>query len=148
MPVKARSFAPPTSPRSKVKMLELRSQCASLRGTSTTTRALPSALSSMRRTRPIGKPAKVTSMPTTTPSESSACRYSVCVDSKAPRAYIRYSAAPATSTTISASSRAALNSALRTGAASLFWSVISVVVTHERCDFDEEDDGKQPHHVR
>jgi hypothetical protein len=42
MPLKARSLAPPTRPRSSVKMLELRSQCASLRGTSTTTRALPS----------------------------------------------------------------------------------------------------------
>ena len=70
-------------------MLELRSQRASLRGTSITMRALPSSASSTRRTRPIGKPAKVMSMPTLTPSESSATSTRRWVASKAPRAYSR-----------------------------------------------------------
>ena len=79
----------PSSDRTSVKTLETRSQCASFFGTSTTMRALPSAPSSMRRTRPIGKPAKVRSMPTTTPSESSAISTSSWVGSNAPRAYSR-----------------------------------------------------------
>ena len=44
--------------------------------------------SSMRCTRPIGKPEKVRSMPTSTPSESSATSTSRCVLSNTPRAYI------------------------------------------------------------
>ena len=89
MPLKARILVLPTSPFSIVKTLVVRSQWASLRGTSTMMRALPSGDSSMRPTRPTGKPAKVMSMPTTTPSESSASSTSCWVRSKAPRAYMR-----------------------------------------------------------
>ena len=79
-------LVPPTRPRTRVKMLEVRSQCASFLGTSMTMRTLPVSASSTRRTRPIGKPENVMSMPTTTPSESSAISTSVCVGWKTPRA--------------------------------------------------------------
>ena len=68
-----------------------------LLGTSMTMRTLPVSASSTRRTRPIGKPEKVMSMPTTTPSESSVTSTRFCVGSKTPRAYSRYSAEPAIS---------------------------------------------------
>ena len=87
MPLKARRRVAPTKLRSIVKMLELRNQRASLRATSIINLALPSLFNSMRRTRPIGKPEKVTSIPTTTPSALSATSTSVWVDSNAPRAY-------------------------------------------------------------
>jgi hypothetical protein len=86
LPVKARMRALPTMPRSRVKMLELRSQRASLRGTSISMRARPSSLSAMRRTRPIGNPENVRSMPMLTPSALSAISVSRCVASKTPRA--------------------------------------------------------------
>jgi hypothetical protein len=68
-----------------VKTLDSRSHFASRTGTSITMRA-PSGASSMRRTRPMGKPEKVMSMPTRTPSESSATSTSRCVASNVPRA--------------------------------------------------------------
>ena len=110
MPLKARMRVSPTMPRSMVKMLEVRSQRASLRGTSITMRALPSAASSMRLTRPIGKPENVRSMPTMTPSESSATSTSSCVLSNTPRAYITYSKKPSTKPLTTISSRMALRS--------------------------------------
>ena len=70
----------------------------------------PSSASSIRRTRPIGKPANVRSMPTVTPSESSAIRTRRCDSSNAPRAYNRYTTVPAISSNSSANSSAALNS--------------------------------------
>jgi hypothetical protein len=86
LPLKARMREAPTMPRSKVKMLEVRSHFASLRGTSISMRARPSSPSEMRCTRPIGKPENVRSMPMLTPSalsESSARRW---VASNTPRA--------------------------------------------------------------
>ena len=113
MPVKARSRAAPTRPRSSVNTLEMRSQCASFTGTSTRMRTVPCSASSMRLTRPMGKPEKVMSMPTTTPSESSAVRYSFCVASKAPRTHIRYSTEMAMSSAMKISSSAARASSRR-----------------------------------
>ncbi|EWS57344.1 hypothetical protein Y695_04847 [Hydrogenophaga sp. T4] len=106
---------PPTSAFSMVKMLELRSHLASLVGTSTRMRTLPSSANSSCATLPMAKPANVMSMPATTPSESSDISTSRCVRSKAPRAYITYSAEPTISASNSSSSSAALNSRLFTG---------------------------------
>ena len=102
-------------PRTMVNTLDVRSQCASLRGTSTRMRALPSAASSMRCTRPTGKPENVRSMPTTTPSESLAVSTSRCVGSNAPRAYSRYTPEPTISTKVNSSSAAALSCRCATG---------------------------------
>ena len=98
-----------------VKMLELRSHLASLVGTSTRMRTLPSSASSSCATLPMAKPAKVMSMPATTPSESSDVSTSRCVRSKAPRAYITYSADPTTRISSRSSSNAALTSRFFTG---------------------------------
>jgi hypothetical protein len=78
--------APPTRPRSSVKTLEARSHLASFLGTSMSMRALPSSARAMRRTVPTGKPEKVRSMPTLTPSAFSATSVRRCVASKPPRA--------------------------------------------------------------
>ncbi len=88
-PLKARIAVPPTSPRTSVNTLLVRSQCASLRATSRMMRTSPVGPSSTLRTRPIGKPEKVMSMPTDTPSESSVVSTRVWVGSKKPRAYSR-----------------------------------------------------------
>jgi len=79
-------LVPPTRPRTRVKTLDVRSQCASVCTTSMMMRTLPVCASSTRRTRPMGNPEKVMSMPTTTPSESSVISTSVCVGWKTPRA--------------------------------------------------------------
>src|SRR5690554_2634879 len=136
-----------------VNTLELRSHFASLTGTSTRMRTLPSSASSMRETRPMEKPAKVMSMPTTTPSESSETSTRRCVFSNTPRAYITYSAEPATSSTSNISSRAALNSRLRTGSGGVSRGgvvglivvgfVPSVIVAHERDHFQQQDHRQQ-----
>jgi len=94
MPLKARMRVSPTMPRSSVKILEVRSQRASFCGTSITMRTLPLSASSIRRTRPIGKPENVMSMPTITPSESSEVSTSCWVCSNTPRANITYSTKP------------------------------------------------------
>ena len=86
--VNTRIFELPTSERSSVKMLVVRSQRASSSGTSMTIRALPSSRSTMRRTRPIEKPENVRSMPTLTPSALSTTSVRRCVGSNTPRAYI------------------------------------------------------------
>ena len=67
-------------------MLVVRSQRASLRGTSMSMRALPSSPSDMRLTLPIGKPENVKSIPTPTPSAFSATSVRRCVASNTPRA--------------------------------------------------------------
>ena len=87
-PLKARILVSPTTLFSMVKMLVVRSHLASLEGTSMVMRTLPSLCRSMRRTRPIGKPEKVKSMPTSTPSESSETSTRVWVFSNTPRATI------------------------------------------------------------
>ncbi len=84
--VKARSLAAPTSGTSSTNTLDSRSHFASLTGTRTPTRTLPSSCKSMRRTRPIGKPANVRSVPMPTPSALSVIRIRLCVASKTPRA--------------------------------------------------------------
>jgi hypothetical protein len=66
--------------------VEVRSQRASLVGTSMLMRTLASSANSMRRTRPIANPAKVRGMPTVTPSESSVTSTTLCVLSNTPRA--------------------------------------------------------------
>ena len=110
MPLYARMLVPPTTPRTSVNTLDSRSQCASFWATSTTMRALPVSASSMRRTRPMGKPENVMSMPTTTPSESSAVSTRVCVGSNAPRAYSRYRPDPTINASVNSSSIAAFSS--------------------------------------
>ena len=84
--MKARIRVPPTSAFSMVNTLETRSQCASRWETVTRMRTLASSPSSMRCTRPIAKPAKVTGMPTLIPSESSDTSTTLCVVSNTPRA--------------------------------------------------------------
>ena len=96
-------------------VLPVRSQGASFLGTSTRMRTLPSALSSMRRTRPIGKPEKVRSMPAITPSESSASKINSCCGSNTPRAYITYSKNPSTNAVTSMSKKMALRSTCAIG---------------------------------
>ena len=103
-------LVPPTRERTTVNTLDLRSHLASLLATSTTMRALPSSASSMRRTRPIGKPENVMFMPTTTPSESSDTSTSFWLLSNKPRAYITYSAAATINVNMKPSSSTALNS--------------------------------------
>ncbi len=73
---------------SSVKTLEARSHLASLLWTSTRIFTLPVSASSTWRTRPIGKPANVMSMPGMTPVESSATSVRRWVGSNTPRAYI------------------------------------------------------------
>src|SRR3990167_4409328 len=152
-------LVPPTMPRTMVKMLETRSQRASLRGTSITMRALPSGASSMRRTRPMGKPENVMSMPTTTPSESSAVSTSVCVGSKEPRAYRRYRADPTISARVNTISATALSSRCATGrmmssatgggtgggvagACMGAGGLDSIIVAHQRGHFNQQQHGK------
>jgi hypothetical protein len=83
---KARSFAEPTSGTSSTKTLDWRSHFASVTGSRTLMRTLPSSRSLMLRTVPIGNPENVRSMPTRTPSALSAIRMTRCVCSNTPRA--------------------------------------------------------------
>ncbi len=76
----------PTSARSIVNTLEVRSQRASFFGTSMLIRTLASSPSSMPRTRPIAKPLKLSAMPTFTPLESSVTSTTRWVFSNTPRA--------------------------------------------------------------
>jgi len=76
---------------------------------------LPSLARSMVRTRPMGKPENVMSMPTLTPSESSATSTSRCVASNAPRAYSRYSTEPTMSAAVKNSSTVAFSRRCATG---------------------------------
>ena len=85
-PLKARMRVSPTTPRSIVKMLEVRSHLASLAVMSIRMRTLPWPSSTMFCTRPIGKPENVKSMPTCTPSESSVISTRRWVFSNTPRA--------------------------------------------------------------
>ena len=77
---------------------------------STIIRAFPSSESSIRRTRPIGKPENVKSIPTITPSESSAINITCWVLSNTPRAYITYASETQIIVTIKTTRASALNS--------------------------------------
>src|SRR5665647_377039 len=138
-------------------------------------RALPSSASSMRCTRPIGKPENVRSMPTTTPSESSAINTSFWVASNAPRAYSTYRAEPQTSSSMKSINSLALSSRLPPSCASdgaagsgpaggggkgscgelmgyaVFWGALRglIIVADQRRYFDQQYHGKhadQPAH--
>ena len=108
MPVKARSRLPPTTPFSSVNTDDARSQRASLSGTETWIWALPSSPSSMRLTRPMGKPEKVMSMPTATPSEFSATSSNCWFSSNMPRAVMTKITKATISASVTSSNAAAL----------------------------------------
>src|SRR5258706_2235695 len=104
LPGNARMRAAPTMPRSSGQMLDFLSQRASLTGPRISSRGRPSSPRSMRLTRPIGKPAKVRSMPMLTPSAFSEIRVSFWVASNTPRAQSTYRTKPMPMNTVRPSS--------------------------------------------
>src|SRR5439155_5862461 len=129
-----------------VKTLLVRSQRASLRGTSMSMRARPSSSSAMRFTRPMGKPENVRSMPMLTPSALSATSVSRCPASNTPRAYSTYTTKPTATISVRPSSSPTLNCKFFGSAVTPGSRSILDVLYSEREHLDEPEREEQAHH--